>query len=189
MPDISSTSSQRNWPRWSQWLVVGVCLSLGAIYLFAPQRPISAILQGAAGWLIGMPAQFSSTSSLNFLPNSDLAQDAKPLASFGGVAFLGCDLSAESGQFFLVTNWQFPQPRPNLNVVLRLILPLSGQPIESQRSLDNATIESSLPDAFFERGQRGQVWLMVTEPKTGQLVAAEQSVVKPNDDGWLRICR
>jgi len=183
------TSSQRNWPRWSQWLVVGLSLSLSAIYLVAPQRPITLILSGAAGWLMGAPAQSSSVNTIQLLPNPDLVQEARPLASFGGVAFLGCDLSTESGLLMLVTNWQFPQPRPNLNVAMRFILPLSGQPIVTQRSLDNTSLQFNLPDGFFEHGQRGQVWLTATDAQTGQPVPAALSLVKPANDGWLRICR
>jgi len=189
MPNIPFTSSQRNLPRWSQWLTVGLCLSLGAIYLAAPQRPLRAVLQGAAGWLIGMPVQFSSISTIELLPNPDLIHKAQPLASFGDVSFLGCDLSVESAHLFLVTNWQFPQPRPNLNVILRFILPRGGHPIESQRSLDNTTLVFSLPAEFYEEAQRGQSWIRVTDAQTGQAVPAALSLAQPTNDGWLRICR
>ncbi len=136
-----------------------------------------------------MASEFNQAETTQLLPNPDLAQGARPLVRFGSVAFTGCDLSAVSRQVFLVTYWQFPQARPDLDLHVRFVLPFGGQQINTQHALDDTMLRTSLPETFFARGQRGQVWMNLTQHTSGQPVAATLSLITLAADGWLRICR
>jgi hypothetical protein len=107
---------------------------------------------------------------------------------FGSVSFVGCDLAADTGQTWLVTNWILPSAATGLDVSLRLLAP-SGSATLIRQALAGPVVTTSLPPAFFAGGEAGQVWLAVIDRQSGQTVAPTTTLIAPDRDGWLRVCR
>jgi hypothetical protein len=175
-------------PVWAQWAVVLFSLTLSAIYLAAPQRPPAAMLSALGQWV---PAALGRAGAGEpaLLPLVAGASAAKPLARFGDLGFIGCDLSLKDGRPNLVTNWQPTPGGPSLDLNVRLEMPLQHEMVDIQMPLNGTQIETALPPAFFSGSARGKVWIQVIQRDTGQALAAAESLGLASSGGWSRICR
>jgi len=167
-------------------VIVAVCLILGIAYGLRPQRPLAALVRGTLGWAASLGPQ-PSAHTVWLPPKPELAQLAHPLAEFDSIGFLGCDLSVNANDVFLITYWQLPQVAPQLDLHLRFVPPDSRQPSEVEQPLDRPLLESKVPASFLATGENGQVWLKMTQ--ANQPVATTDAYGAQDADGWLRICR
>lgn len=170
------TSLPAKLPVWAQWAVVLVSMMLSAIYLAPPQRPPAAMLTALSQWVqVALGRADVDEPELPPLV-SGAAHDGKPLARFGEVGFMGCDLSLNDGLPILVTNWQPTVGDPRLDLSVRLEMPVQQEAVEIRMPLNGTQIETALPPAFFSGSARGKVWIHVTQRDTGQALAATDSL-------------
>lgn len=171
-------------PRWAEWMLFLVCAGLSVTYWAEPTRDLS--LSSLGSWVeLGI----SRADDVAWLkPGAAAMGGAKPLIDYGGLQFLGCDLSLRGNTVELVTFWRLGEPSASRTLLLRLVLPESGAPMIVEQPLNAGALYAPLPANFYA-ARRGEVWLKVVQSSTGQSVSISDSLQPADANGWLRGCR
>lgn len=173
-------------PRSVQTGILILVWSLAVIWLYSPER-IRAF-EHSFNWYVALVRGLwngPGAAELTLLKPID-ATAAVPLAEFGTVAFMGCDLNMQDGRLYLVTRWR--GALHNVRLAAHLMFVSNGKVLFADRwPLDQERHESPAPLAFFA-DNKGEIWLTIEDTLSDKAIMPTASVL-PVVGESVRICK